>query len=73
MGLAMVLLIPPLMYPVWILLGRMWDMKKEGNSEESRVEAGDAAEPGKSEVSGANISRTFPQLNPSHAGGLRSS
>jgi hypothetical protein len=29
MTLTVVLIIPPLMYPIWILLGRMWDMRVE--------------------------------------------
>lgn len=71
MSLAMVLLIPPLMYPVWILLGRMWDMKQEGDSEELRDEVGNSGEPGNREVSGVRINRRLPQLNPSPAGDLR--
>ena len=42
MSLSMVLLIPPLMYPIWILLGRMWDMKAEEGSGESPTEAVEA-------------------------------
>ena len=27
MGLVTMLIVPPLMYPIWILMGRMWDMQ----------------------------------------------
>ena len=32
MALSFVLLVPPLIYPIWILLGRMWDMKVAAGS-----------------------------------------
>jgi len=27
MGLTELLILPPLVYPIWMLVGRMWDMK----------------------------------------------